>query len=332
MRYLITFIFSIIFIFNIDCTNPTDSQRTSIYKILISRDNLYIRNIDGSEEINLSPNLKYTFHGRFTPDGTKVGFFSSDSIVISTIKLYVVDTNGNNIKFLSENPEPYGNHFSISNSDIIYPQRIGDRLQIYKVDFETMTEINLSNNSYSDGGAIYSPDGSRIAFGRYSNGTRSLCLMNNDGSNKTIIYTFSEPPSDGLAKMVFTPDGMRLVFYFDGEIFQINVDGSNLKQITESERFIDTMNLSMSPLGDKVIYNEWDPENFVAYTYIHNIYTKQRIELFNLSGPSWDYIFTPNWRDVLFTSNDGVFIVDVDGNFVRQLSYNEHASDIYEYK
>ena len=299
MRKLVIFISLIYCLFNLDCTNPTDSQVTSTYKILVSsyegpQTNLYIRNLDGSEEINLSLGLIYSCCGQFTPDGTKIVFFSYDSIVVSTVKLYVVEKDGNNLKFLSEFLEPYYVHFSISNTDAIYGKRVGDQQQIYKIDYDTNTETNLSNNSYRDGGPIYSPDRLKIAFGRYHNNTISLNIMNNDGSNQTVVYTFSEPYNESLAKMLFTPDGTRIIFYFDGEIYRINVDGTNLKQITESEGFIDTRNLSISPWGDKIVYNEWEKEEFIAHTYIQNIYSDRRYELIELSDPSWDYIFTPN--------------------------------------
>ena len=338
MKKLLIFIFLLICLFNFSCTNPTSSPQTSTYKILVSRfesqnnRNLYIRNLDGSEEICLSSNLKYSFNGKFTPDGTKIFFFSSDSNVISRVKFIIVDQDGNNRDCLLETSGVHLHNFSLSNTDMVYVKVMDDRAQIYRLDFETKTEINFSPYPYLDFYPEYSPDRQKIAFVRCYNDTNSIYIMNKEGGELTrILYYYSEN-SSRMTNVRFTADGRKIIFYFKGELFRIDIDGKNLIQLTESEGPIDGRNLTVSPIGYEIVYNEWESEEFIAHTYIQNIFFGTRLELFDLSGPSWDYIFTPNGRNVFFSTNDGIFMVDVDGNFVRQISFNEHAFDLYEYK
>jgi len=280
----------------------------------------------------LSSELKNSYSGKFTPDGTRIGFLSSDTNINPIQKVYVIDKDSKNIKYLLELPVHHSGHFSLSNTDVIYEKGTGDRSQIFKVDFQTSIEINLSNNSYHNYEPIYSADRLKIAFARYYKNTRSLCIMNADGSDQTEIYKFIGLSDLGLHNLLFTPDGTRIVFYFQGEIYRINVDGTNLKKLTESGGQIDIRNLSMSPIGDKIVYNEWEISTHISHTFIQNIYGHQKLELFELSEPTWNYIFTPAGRDVFFSTSENLYIVDVGGNIIRQLSRNEHVTDIYDYK
>ena len=51
-------------------------------------------------------------------------------------------------------------------------------------------QINLTNNSTFDGEPSWSPDGSKIAFSRVTDGIRDIYVMGADGSNLTRL-TFS---------------------------------------------------------------------------------------------------------------------------------------------
>jgi len=207
-------------------------------------------------------------------------------------------------------------------------------MTIYQIDFETKTEINLSNSPYDDHSSNYSSDRLQITYIRRHSDRISLYIMNNDGSNQTELHNNLNQPSMLIGNPRFTPDGSKIIFGFGGEIYSINIDGTNLKQLTKSEGTIILRDLCLSPLGDKMVYNEyeWDKTKYIYHIFIKSIYGPNRTELFQSARDSYNYTFTPDGRNLLFTTNDDLYLVDINGNIPRKLFENELINDIYDYE
>jgi len=102
-----------------------------------------------------------------------------------------------------------------------------------------------------------SPDGNRIAFVKDSN----LWLMDNlgkDAHQLTHFNVLAHLPS-GAQQPSWSPDGKRIAFRGrpderNGGIFVIDVDGTNLKQLTS--HWLDSYP-DWSPDGRKIVYTNW---------------------------------------------------------------------------
>jgi Tol biopolymer transport system component len=66
-----------------------------------------------------------------------------------------------------------------------------------------------------------------------------------DGSNLAVISP------DGFGDPDWSPDGTRLVVTFGGNIFTMNVDGSGLTRLTNTQNNYDP---SWSPDGSKIVF------------------------------------------------------------------------------
>jgi Tol biopolymer transport system component len=91
----------------------------------------------------------------------------------------------------------------------------------------------------------WSPDGEKIAFlrtrlvdprsGHYSS---AIWLMNADGSNPTRLTTEGElpdPPLDRGARLhLWSPDGRKIAFQRDGDVWVMDADGSGQENLTNS--------------------------------------------------------------------------------------------------
>ena len=89
---------------------------------------------------------------------------------------------------------------------------------------------------YDDDSAVWSPDGTKIAFVRFYGGAGEIFVMNADGSGQTNLT--NDPANDG--DPTWSPDGSKIAFTTnrgptgDNEVFLMNADGSNPVDLTNS--------------------------------------------------------------------------------------------------
>ncbi len=89
---------------------------------------------------------------------------------------------------------------------------------------------------YDDDSAVWSPDGTKIAFVRFYGGAGEIFVMNADGSGQTDLT--NDPANDG--DPTWSPDGSKIAFTTnrgptgDNEIYVMNADGSNPVDLTNS--------------------------------------------------------------------------------------------------
>jgi Tol biopolymer transport system component len=108
-------------------------------------------------------------------------------------------------------------------------------MEIYTMNSDGTGVVRLTNNPGVDGGARWSPDGSRIVFSSLRAGAREIWVMNADGSAQQRLTSLG-----GNANMPdWSPDGSRIAFHAsrgDGEwdVYVMNADGTALRRLTST--------------------------------------------------------------------------------------------------
>jgi Tol biopolymer transport system component len=118
----------------------------------------------------------------------------------------------------------------------------------------------LARLTYSDAGDIapaWSPDGTRIAFGcgigpETDGGIRwvgpsDICLMDADG--RRLVRLTNDPVSDG--EPTWSPDGSRIAFRREGDIYTMKPDGADLTRLTTDAFAYEP---AWSPDGTKIAF------------------------------------------------------------------------------
>jgi TolB protein len=207
------------------------------------------------------------------------------------------------------------------------------------------TEVRrLTTSAEDDVAPSWSPDGSKIAFVRFSTDRRNsrIMVMNSDGSDVTDVSTPGQvcPPEfspcggtwfDGDPS--WSPDGRHILFwrqYRSANIYVMNADGSDQRQLTSGPN--GETSPDWSPDGKRVVFSShrdnerleiftMDPDgtNVTRLTNTQGIYERD---------PAW----SPDGRHIVFISDRDsrsdiydVYVMDVDGSNVRRVT--THPAD-----
>ncbi len=168
----------------------------------------------------------------------------------------------------------------------IYPS-----FEIYYADLEGNITKRLTDNDYYDAEATVSPDGKKVVFTSNRSGDLELYTMNVDGSdikqvtdglgydggaffspdNKQLIFRASRPKTPEAIKEYKDLLAQNMVAPTDMELYVCNVDGSDLRQITN----LGKANWApfFHPSGKKIIFssNHKSERGFPFNLYMINV-------------------------------------------------------------
>lgn len=160
--------------------------------------------------------------------------------------IYVMNTDGTAPTQLTTHPDAdFDPAWSPDGSKIAFRSHRDGNEEVYVMNADGSDQQNLSNSPGGDYSPVWSPDGKQIAFmsDRTDRGSgNSVWILNADGSEPfqvTDIPGINEYPT-------WSPDGKRLAFHCtfgkvitggegDFEICVVNVDGTGLKQLTDTD-------------------------------------------------------------------------------------------------
>jgi Tol biopolymer transport system component len=154
--------------------------------------------------------------------------------------IYSMTSRGTDIRRLTRDGRSDIVRWSPDGQRIAYAQFEPPRVSIIVMGADGSNPINISRDpTVADGYPAWSPDGRRIAF--HSNrhnlqggGRRSIYAMDADGGN-VVRLTTGDAWNDRAPH--WSPDGSKIAFHSnrsgsDLQIFVINADGTNLRQLT----------------------------------------------------------------------------------------------------
>ena len=133
-------------------------------------------------------------------------------------------------------------------SSVIVSSPVNDKITYTYIDSLTniativTSDINGNNKNELVSGkdvflSVLSPGATKIIYfiRDRTNDNLEIHLVNFDGSNEKIIYTYLEQTDDVLPIALFSSDSQKIAFVAHGEdsdsLFIIDIDGSNLYQV-----------------------------------------------------------------------------------------------------
>jgi Tol biopolymer transport system component len=214
---------------------------------------IYVMNIDGSGQKNLTNNPAIDYVPSFSLDKTKIVFMSfRDENPYQEI--YIMNADGSGQTRLTNNlAGDVSPCFSPDGTKIVFGSDRDGNLEIYVMNSDGSGQTRLTNNKAIDSDASFSPDGSKIIFDTNRNGSPEIYMMNADGSNQKRLAN-NAAIEGGIFS--FSPDGTKIVYYSsrDGnsEIYIMNADGSGQTRLTNNPAI--DYHPSFSPDGNKIVF------------------------------------------------------------------------------
>jgi Tol biopolymer transport system component len=148
----------------------------------------------------------------------------------------------------------------------------------------------------------WSPDGTRIAFGRNHDDNTDVYVISANGTG--LVRLTSDPASD--SQPSWSPDGDRIAFASDRdgdlEIYVMDVDGSDVTRLTDNEA--GDGQPAWSPDGTKIAFvsDSEEPEN--RDIYVMNADGSGRTRLTTLPSEDWFPAWAPDGARIAFSRWD----------------------------
>jgi TolB protein len=206
---------------------------------------IYIMNADGSSQKQLTNTPHYDMQPAFSPDGKTIVF--SRLFGDYNWEIFTINADGSGEKRLTFTEQEESNpSFSTDGKKILYTAGgKSGRSALWSMDRDGSNEAIVMETMEHCSIPYYSPNGKMLVytssaetnFEAYDFVITQICVMNADGSGQKKLTS----TKSGKGNPTFTSDGKRILFFeFEpggrgkGQIRIINVDGSNLKTITNN--------------------------------------------------------------------------------------------------
>jgi Tol biopolymer transport system component len=191
--------------------------------------NIFVMNADGTGRTQLTTDPSVEENPDWSPDGSKIAFNRNGSIVVMN-----ADGSGQTELPNADNDNDWDPDWSSDGTRIVLSRDRGSTQlsEIWVMNADGSGAVQLTQNSFHDSGATWSPDGSKIAFESNRNsGVYQVFVMNADGSGQTQLTSGFH--SSGPA---WSPDGSKIAFetFASGnlDLYVMNADGSRVTQLT----------------------------------------------------------------------------------------------------
>jgi TolB protein len=202
-----------------------------------------------------------------------------------------------------------------ANGKIAFTSDRDGNLEIYVMNNDGTGQVRLTSNPGTDSLPAFSPDGRKIAFISQNPSPTfavNIKLMNADGTNQIeltpITYFNSQYPWEDNKSLSWSPDGSKIAFDDAGEIFTINVDGSNRTNLTNHPDGDSAP--SWSPDGSRILF----VSSRVGFMTMHTMNADgSDVRALPSEGEFWDML--PDWSP---TGNKIVFAVGSE-NYIPPL-------------
>jgi Tol biopolymer transport system component len=232
-------------------------------------------------------------------------------------EIYLMNADGSEqTRVTNDGAFKFGLSWSPDGNRLAFCSSLHGGFEIYIMDVIDITSasfsppIRITNNSAMEMSPTWSPNGLKIA---YDSGMSGIAIMDIDGSNISFLNT---SPING-SQPAWSPNGDRIAFSSMQGIYTIDIDGTDLHQVTSTYSLVP----SWSPNANKIAYvgvNESEDIYIINTDGTENICITTSPE--NDFVPSW----SPDGGRIVYEGsinvNDEICVIDINGENYQRLT------------
>jgi TolB protein len=211
---------------------------------------IHVFNVDGTNLTRLTNEADvWDTEPVWPPDGSEIAFTRMYPDQSDRSELWIMDSDGGNPHYIGV--EGFAAKWSSDGTRFVYSARSSGNYEIFTCRTDGTDLHQLTSTEIDEFFPTWSPDDSLIAYNAYPSGdydSSEIYIMDADGENVTRLT--ANDVSDGYPR--FSPDGSRISFTRDlssqqWEIFVMNIDGTDVRRVTNSPSGITAINAVWKP-------------------------------------------------------------------------------------
>jgi TolB protein len=203
----------------------------------------------------------------------------------------------------------------------------------YRIDSDGYNMTSVTGSGEQALSPTWSPDGGRIAYTRFNEGTGAIVLQDRGGSKQTVPGT----TRDLNITPAFSPDGQWMAYARvaeDGtDIFKVNLAGSGSPQRLTAGRFADNLSPTYSPDGRRIAFVSTRAGLPQVYVMSADGTDQELLAPFDygVTGSSNAPEWSPDGASLVFhrdvSRSPQIFVLDVNSRRARQLTSSGRNED-----
>jgi Tol biopolymer transport system component len=312
-----------------DCWNlSTESKirKASSYALIVycsfkdGNSDLFIRDIDGENELQITRTALHELSPIFSPDGSTILYLRDGN-------LYLTDKYGENHLQLTANRYNHGAEFSADGSKIVFSSNWDGNWELYSMNPDGTQQTRLTYNAGYDDHPVYTPPGDKIAFISEQTGYSEVFLMDTDGANPVQLTADSLPKE----QLQISLDGTALIYVVTEmpgmeDIYYLTINSKQVINLTESG----TSEYApvFSPAGLKIYYQamsaDWD-------IWVMDLDGSNKVNISNQNRDDTSPDILYDGSLIVFQSRVGstsqIFTIDHNGNQLKPITDGNYFSD-----
>ncbi|MBL8155736.1 MAG: PD40 domain-containing protein [Anaerolineae bacterium] len=183
-----------------------------------SDSDIYIRNADGTGEVQVTQQLQVGLGFAWSPDGTRFAFTQGHEI-------YVINTDGSNLINVTNHPRlDFAPAWSPDSQRIVFTSSRNGSAEIFIINLSNGSTTQVTNTVNTNNFPDWSPDGQRIAFIRHS--TDADCEVVMSINVTTGQETQLSDPICEIAQIRWLPDSQELLVLHNKVLYRLRTDRS----------------------------------------------------------------------------------------------------------